>query len=329
MMKIEIITTPNELLKETGFGTLKACNDVLTSLQKKYTDVSLVICSHTSELDFVVKRKPDLVILAVKYIVEKDAQNIWLSSYFDKHKINYTGSSRETLKLDSDKVLAKKKIQSANIKTAAFFTTIPNEYKKGIPLPIDYLLFLKPIDAANGNGSDEHSLVNDFEGFTKKVKSLHKKYQQPILCEKYLSGREFTVAIMETATKNTLSTAAIEIIPPEDINKARILSAKVKKEDIEVLQKITNETVKDIVTQVAVDAFYALGVKGFGRIDIKMDENNNCYFMEANLVPGMTKGSSYFPKAFEIANKVNYDSVIQLIASVGLSQKTSPAFKRV
>ena len=134
---------------------------------------------------------------------------------------------------------------------------------------------------------------------------------------------------METATKNTLSTAAIEIIPPEDINKARILSAKVKKEDIEVLQKITNERVKDIVTQVAVDAFYALGVKGFGRIDIKMDENNNCYFMEANLVPGMTKGSSYFPKAFEIANKVNYDSVIQLIASVGLSQKTSPAFKRV
>ena len=320
-MRIEIITTPNELLKETGFGTLKACNDVLESLRKKYSEVSLVVCTHQAELDLVANRKPDLVILAVKYIIQKDGSLLWLSKYFESKNIHHSGSSRATLDYDSNKVLAKEKIKSANIRTAAFFTAIPDEYIKGEKLPLDYLLFLKPIDAANGNGTDKHSLVNNFNSFTKKVSSLHKKYKQPILVEKYLSGREFTVAIVETSTKNTLKTAAIEIIPPEDSNRARILGAKEKKGDLEELKKITNSSVKDIVTQIAVDSFLALGAKGFGRIDIKMDEKNQCYFMEANLVPGMTKGSSYFPKAFEIANNDSYDKVIQQIAAFGIDSR--------
>jgi D-alanine-D-alanine ligase len=286
----------------------------------------LVVCTHQSELALVAKRKPDLVILAVKYIIQKDGTLLWLSKYFESQNINYSGSSRETLEFDSNKVLAKEKMKSANIRTAAFFTAIPNEYVQGKKLPIDYLLFLKPIDAANGNGTDKNSLVNNFTSFNKKINSLHKKYKQPILVEKYLSGREFTVAIMETSTKNTLKTAAIEIIPPEDSNNARILGAKVKKADLEELKKITNSGIKNIVTQIAVDAFFALGVTGFGRIDIKMDEENQCYFMEANLVPGMTKGSSYFPKAFEIDNNISYDQVIQQIASFGLRNKQSKSF---
>lgn len=323
-MKIEIITTPNELLKETGFGTLIACNNVLEALQLAYSEVSLVICTHESELDLVVKRKPDLVILAVKYIVQKNGELLWLSNYFETHNICYSGSDRRALEHDSNKVLAKERMEEAHIRTAAFFTASPSDYKKGQKLPIDYLLFLKPIDAANGNGTDKNSLVTNFESFDKKINSLHKKYKQPVLVEKYLSGREFTVAIMESSTKNTLKTAAIEIIPPEDSNHARILGAKVKKEDLEELKKITNSQVKDIVTQIAVDAFIALGASGFGRIDIKMDNENNCYFMEANLVPGMKKGSSYFPKAFEIANDVPYDQVIQYFTAMALKQKARP-----
>lgn len=35
--------------------------------------------------------------------------------------------------------------------------------------------------------------------------------------------------------------------------------------------------------------------------------------MEANLIPGMADGSSYFPKAFEMAHGLSYDEVIGLI----------------
>ena len=52
-MKIEIITTPNEKLKETGFGSLKACNDVLEVLQKSYK-VKLNVCKDTNDLENII-----------------------------------------------------------------------------------------------------------------------------------------------------------------------------------------------------------------------------------------------------------------------------------
>jgi D-alanine-D-alanine ligase len=45
-----------------------------------------------------------------------------------------------------------------------------------------------------------------------------------------------------------------------------------------------------------------LGARDFGRIDIKLDEYGKPNFLEANLVPGMTPGTSYFPRALSYLN---------------------------
>ncbi|MCW8854071.1 MAG: D-alanine--D-alanine ligase, partial [Gammaproteobacteria bacterium] len=106
-MQIELITTPNDSLKESGFGSLKACNSVFEALQAMGHSIRLTVCQTRKDLDKVVKRKPQLVILAVKYIPLKNNDDIWLSEFFSRHDINFTGSSREVLKFDSNKVLAK------------------------------------------------------------------------------------------------------------------------------------------------------------------------------------------------------------------------------
>ena len=65
-----------------------------------------------------------------------------------------------------------------------------------------------------------------------------------------------------------------------------------------------------------------LGVRqicaGFGSRLHKVNASGQCYFMEANLVPGMTAGSSYFPKACEIESEISYDKMIELILDEGL-----------
>ena len=78
--------------------------------------------------------------------------------------------------------------------------------------------------------------------------------------------------------------------------------------------------VKHRVTALAIEAFNALGVRDFGRIDIKTDNHGECYFMEANLVPGMTYGSSYFPEACNLAHEFSYDKVIELLLTGGLAR---------
>jgi D-alanine-D-alanine ligase len=134
----------------------------------------------------------------------------------------------------------------------------------------------------------------------------------PILVEEYLDGREFTVAVIRKSD-GELIVSPIEIIPPESKNGLRILGEKVKSEDSEELRMIDDNEIMDKVKKLAVDSFIKLGVRDFGRIDIKANENGDCFFIEANLVPGMTPNSSYFPKSCEIEHGLAYDEVIQLI----------------
>lgn len=311
-MKIEIITTANEKLKETGFGTLQACHNVLESIKKTDYEVTLTLCESLVDLENVVQRKPDLVILAVKYIAIDGKEDIWLSEYFLKYNINFSGSSRETLQFDSDKVLAKAHLRDKGINTANYFTAIPGEYKCDNDLPLRYPLFVKPLNAANGNGIDEFSYVNNFTEFQSKVLSLHEMFHSPVLVEEYIDGQEFTVALIKTSNDNLLI-SAIEVIAPLSKNGLRILGEQTKKEDTEELKTTHSSLLIDRVKGLAVDAFIELGVRDYGRIDIKTNKYGHCFFMEANLVPGMTNGSSYFPKACEMAHGLSYDQVVSLI----------------
>jgi len=322
-VNIEIITTPNEELKESGFGSLKSCNSVLSSITKMGHKIRLNICTTKNDLHAIVKRKPDLVVLAVKYLSFEDENDIWLSEYFAEHKINYTGSSMQTLKFDSDKVLAKLHLKNKGIKTANHFTAIPGQYKSEEELPLLFPLFLKPIDAANGNGIDDLSYVRNFADFESKVLSLHNSFKLPILAEEYLDGKEFTVAVIQK-NNGELIVSPMEIIPLLSTNGLRILGQQAKKDDSEELKKIEDKDMIIKLIQLATDAYKGLGVRDFGRIDIKTNQKGECFFMEANLVPGMTEGSSYFPKACEIKSEFTYDTVIELMLTGGLN-RISPA----
>ena len=318
-MNIEIITTPTEELKESGFGSLNSCNSVLKAITKMGHNIRLNICRTKNDLHTIVKREPDLVILAVKYLSFEDENDIWLSDYFAEHKINYTGSSMQTLKFDSDKVLAKLHLKDKGIKTASYFTAIPGQYKTEKELPILFPLFLKPIDAANGNGIDDLSYVRNFADFESKVLSLHDSFKLPILVEEYLDGKEYTVAVIQSRDGDLL-VSPMEIIPILSTNGLRILGQQAKKDDSEELKKIEDKVMLTKLIKLATDAYEGLGVRDFGRIDIKTNQKGECFFMEANLVPGMTEGSSYFPKACEIKSDLTYDAVIELMLTGGLNR---------
>jgi len=320
-MKIIIITTANEDMKETGFGKMKACNSVLKALKTRFVDVCIKRCETELDLENVLLQSPDIVFLAVKYIQILSGEKIWLSKYFEDAGINFTGSRRDILEYDSNKVKAKELLIIKGIKTAEFQVIRADKYLSENTMTMRYPIFLKPLNAANGNGIDDESIIFNFKDFQKKVKKLFNKYGNTVLAEKYLPGREFTVAIIEDPSKKTLIVSPIEIVPPKNKNRMRILGEKVKNENTEELKKISNDLLKAKLKRLALKCYNTLGARDFGRIDIKMDENNVCHFIEANLVPGMTKGSSYFPEALEIDSKLKYCQVVDLIFDNALNRK--------
>jgi D-alanine-D-alanine ligase len=318
-MKIEIVTTPNEMLRETGFGSVEACHSVLESIRKYGHAVSLNVCKTEEELHFVANKQPDLVVLAVKYLSIENGKDIWLSDYFEKQNINYSGSVREVLEFDSDKVSAKHFLNKKGVKTARYFTATPGQFSCENELPFKFPLFLKPVDAANGNGIDDSSLVNSFDEYEKKLSSLYQTFKRPALVEEYLCGQEFTVAIINSRELG-LYTSIVEIVPPRSLNGLRILGEKAKREDTETFKKTQSSELTQSVRKLAIDAFKLLKVRDFARIDIKANELGECFFMEANLVPGLTTGSSYLPKAFAMTHGFNYDTVIHMLIDGGISR---------
>ena len=259
-MKIEIITTPNGKLEETGFGSLKSCNGVLDAIRKMEHHVELTVCRTKEDLDLVAERAPDLVILAVKYLSISEGKDIWISEYFEKKGINFSGSIREVLKFDSDKFLAKSHLRKNGVRTADFFLAVPGEYLCEGDLPFLYPLFLKPLDAANGNGVDDLSLVTNFAEFESKLTSLYERFHGPVLVEKYLDGQEFTVAVIKTETGD-LIVSPIEIVPPQSGNGCRILGEEVKRADSEELKKAEITDLLSRIEKLAVDAFEILGIR--------------------------------------------------------------------
>ena len=330
---IEVIATDIADLAMMGFGSVKNCINVYNALNIKYTNVNFNIIRTKSDLDKIIFRKPDLVFTGIKYVVfneneitKNSKEKIWISEYFENAGINYTGSGKEAIELEFSKDAAKRRVAEFGINTAPYFIAEPGMYKNADELPVSFPLFIKPLREGDGKGIGSDSIVYNFESYQNKVQSIHTLFKQSALVEKYLSGREFTVSILGLDFNNDPKALPIEITFSDKNLYSKILGYEIKRENNEIVTAFANEDIFDSVVSIAKRSFIALGARDYGRIDIIMDENDCLYFLEANLVPGMTQrpndiDSSYFPRACFINNHITYQETVQEIAEI--------AFKRM
>ena len=330
---IAVVATNTQDLKETGFGSIETCRFFYDQIKEAYQTVTFHEISSISGLNEIVTSKPDLVVLCSKYLLDVNSNTkTWFSEYFSEHAIAFTGSDRTSLEFDSNKGKAKAAMQNHGIATAKFFQTCPGQFETEDKLPLLLPLFVKPIDAANGNGIDENSIVRDFESYQNKVKELFESFGADVLVEEVLPGREFTVAVFDDPENGLRSIMPVEIIAPMNEKGDRILGCAAKQQNHELLRTITEPTLT-AVSELAGSVFTALGIKSFGRIDIKLDAEGAPNFLEANLVPGMTPDSSYFPRACSLQNgskskknkptSMTHSEVALRIVELGLNRVTT------
>lgn len=289
-------------------------------LSDHYSNVTTTTISNKQDLDNLIKRHPDLVFSGIKYLgfdldsVRRSSKNkIWLADILDEHDINYTGSSRIALELEFNKSEAKIKIKEHGLATAPFFVTSPGQHKSP-EIPLKYPLFIKPLFEGDSRGIDSKSLVYTFEEYQEKVSSIFKNQNTTSLVGKFLCGKEYTVAIFEDFTKKSFQVFPTELIAEENENHARILGYNDKISDKELVLRISDPEIKKAVSSLALDAFTALGARGYGRIDIRMDENEIPHFIEANLIPGL--GFGYLYRCYKENGGISHRKMIIDIANI-------------
>ena len=238
-------------------------------------------------------QKADVVFMALHGGIGENGQ---LQAVFDKYNINYTGSSSEGSNLAMNKNLSKKVMVENNILTAKWICTTNDIDIEKIKFPC----VVKPCSCGSSVGT---SLVKDKKELEKAIEYA-KEYEDDIIVEDFIEGREFSVGILDNK-----ALPVIEIKPIKGFydykNKYQTgctIETCPAEIDIELKRKLQNESLK---------VHNALKLGFYSRIDFIVDKNNNPYCLEANTLPGMTP-TSLLPQEAQ-AEGITYDELCEKI----------------
>jgi D-alanine-D-alanine ligase len=301
--------------------------NVLAVLDKHYTHVNITLVDDMAGLKRLVAKKPELVVLGVKLVLLEptkdydDSAKVWLADYLDTHGIAYTGSDAAALSLALNKPTAKQDVLSAGLQTSAYF--ISSIKQATFNHSLRYPLFVKPTNRSDSKGVDAMSVVNTQAELERKIIAIHTEHKSDALVEEYLSGREFSVAVIRQAGSNKLRAMPVEISAPADTNGNSFLSEAIKNANTERVLAVTDSALKQALSVLAIGVFAAIGSRDCGRIDMRLNDAGVPHFIEANLMPGLSD-HGYLSRCFALNEAISYEDMILSIVGLGL-QRTHDA----
>lgn len=212
----------------------------------------------------------------------------------DAYQIPHVFSDTLVCALTLHKGMTKDVVRSAGVATPDYAVVHELGDIANITLPLP--LFAKPIAEGTGKGISAQSKINSLAELRKVCRKLLGDHKgQPVLVERFLPGREFTVGIIGTGRK-ARALATMEIVLLENAD-ADVYSYRNKEECEELVQYqlLGPGHLRQEVESLAVQSWRALGCRDAGRIDIRLDEYGRPQFIEVNPLAGIHPQHSDLP----------------------------------
>lgn len=207
--------------------------------------------------------------------------------------IPYTGSGVLGSALSMDKVRTKQIFEATGLPTANFAVVNRDEFNPSLSEDILNHLGGKVMVKPAKEGSSIGMAIATTSTELNKALTDAFAYDQQILVEAWLSGDEFTVAIL-----GEQALPAISMVTPHEFYDYQ---AKYQSNSTQYLCPCGLEPeAEERLKAMALKAFKATGAQGWGRVDAMQDSQGNFNLLEVNTVPGMTP-SSLVPKAANVA----------------------------
>jgi D-alanine-D-alanine ligase len=269
------------------------------------------------------RRKPDLVFNLMEMFGEDATADLCVAGLLELLDLPYTGSGPGELYITQDKVLGKKLLAFEGIqfpRFAVFSTSANMETGGNLRLP----LFVKParMDASIGIGAK--SLVKDTPSLMRRVVAIHDELDDAALAEEFIEGREFYVGVIGNDDPQALPPIELDFsgMPEGMVHVADQAakwdeSSKAYAGTRSIIAEVPDE-LRARLQKTAVDAYRALRVKDYGRVDLRYTETGEIYVLEVN-------ASCYLEKASELAMSakaagIDYVSLVQKIVDLALAR---------
>ncbi|NWF92670.1 MAG: D-alanine--D-alanine ligase [Syntrophaceae bacterium] len=291
------LSREREISLRTGRAILKAL------AEKGYNVCSIDVGQDIAER--LVKERIECAFIALHGRFGEDGT---IQGMLELMRIPYTGSGVLASALALDKIMAKKVFLCEKIPTPCFEVFRRKEVEKGPPrkIPLSFPLVVKPAREGSTIGV---SIARSEEEFLPALKEAA-KYDEAILVEEFMKGKEITVGILEE-----IPLPVIEIVPKTGFYDYRSKYTKGETEYI-IPARIPRE--KYLYAQeIGLKAFRALDCSGCVRVDLMTDENGDPSVIDVNTMPGMTE-TSLLPKAASYAGIPFPDLVERILLGASL-----------
>lgn len=261
------------------------------------------ICEALSELGFVpdqignVKRLSERLAAGERWDgvfnfceglrgVSREAQ---VPALLEAYDVPYVFSDPLTMALTLDKAFCKYIVRAHGIPTPDF--AVVEQLADVSNIKLAYPLFLKPVAEGSGKGIDADSKVDNVEALSRCAARLLKKFSQPVLVERFLPGREFTVGITGTGADATVLGVSEIRKKPSYIGDSYGLENKELWEDkVDIVGAPAPDA--RAAGDVALAAWRCLRCRDGGRVDIRCDAEGAPNFIEVNPLAGLRPGYS-------------------------------------
>jgi D-alanine-D-alanine ligase len=270
------------------------------------------------------RRKPDLVFNLMEMFGDNVFGDIPVTGLLDLLGVDYTGSGPGELYLSQDKGLTKRLLAFEEIlypRFAVFSRETGFETGGNLRMP----LFVKPLRSDASLGIGGKSLVQDWTGLMDRVSAIRKELDDAALAEEFIDGREFYVGVVGNSQPKALPPVEIDFTGfPEGVPKVMDSKAKWDERSKEykgtrsVLAQLPDE-LRARLQKVAVDAYRALRVRDYGRVDLRLTDTGDIYVLEVNASCYLEKDSEFAMAAG--AAGLDYPRLIERIVDLALARR--------
>ena len=293
-MKVAVImggkSSEREISLKTGRAIVKALKELGHEV---YTfDLSPELPCKLLEL------KPDKVFIALHGSPGEDGT---VQGMLEILGIPYTGSDTITSAVCIDKDFTKRILQRENVKTPAWEVI----YEEKDLEHLRWNTFPAVVKPAREGSSIGLKVVNSLSELKKYAEKLLKKSGK-VMIEEFIKGKDLTVGILKGEPL-----PVIEIRPKKGIYDYESKYTKGMSEYIIIKDEALTKKLHEISKKI----YRVLSLKDFARIDFRLSEEGEIYFLEVNTIPGMTE-LSLLPMAAG-AKGVDFQKLIDIIIYEG------------
>ncbi|KPK44934.1 MAG: hypothetical protein AMJ65_01545 [Phycisphaerae bacterium SG8_4] len=287
---INLFGIPNR--ERIGQKTIKRIADALRAYKHRVKafegDKDLI--DHLEEfMPRVLKGEQPGLVFNVSYGIQGQARYTHVPSILEMVGIPYVGSGPLAHGLALDKVVAKMIFRQHGLPTPDF--TVLNSWDDQLPEDLPFPLIVKPKNEAVSFGV---TIVNNERELKEAARTIFDTFQQPIVVERYIDGREINVGLIGNNPCDTFP--PVELLFGNEGPAIYTYQDKVGRSGREIgfecPARIGQEATEE-AQRLAHRAFEVLGCYDCARVDMRLDADQNLHLLEVNSLPSLGEHGSY------------------------------------